>query len=221
MRFTRMLTVALAYCATSIGHTHNSTVLFNEQSWNGLPKRWLSVSDSPQLAEGTTPGPEHVYAWPVVCNDPVIQPIYYCYKDARPLMNLRRYVDRAIQAWAPAMAVSSLRILPDPRCAQVAFGSQGDTENCICSQMPPKQSGEDHFDTLMISDTTKDNDDAHNKDSAKCSTNCKQGYSYHVPGEPKRPFRHVLRFCYPERLGTMTIEQENEVQAAMTHEVGE
>ena len=167
---------------------------------SAIAKRWYSVDERVGM---TLPAP-YVFAWPVTCSSPQkIQPIRYCFRNARSARNLQAVLDGAIRIWAPAMAVSGMRIIPDPAC--------DNQDECVCTRDAAS------VDSLVISDETKDGDLEYNQ-SEECITETTIGYEYIPRGEPDRPWRHALRFSLwdvldPDKTMELAIR-------GMAHELG-
>ncbi|PPJ56005.1 hypothetical protein CBER1_03368 [Cercospora berteroae] len=163
-------------------------------------KRWYSVNLK------ASPGSKisRQSAWPAVCTTPRIsQPLYYCFKDKWSAKNLGKIVDAAVRIWAPAIAVTSMSIVPDPQCKSSA--------ECICDDSWEKT------DALVIFDMTKDADGEWN-DGPECYTETSVGYEHLAPGARVPPWRHHLNFAEwdtgrPEKTMELAVR-------AMAHELG-
>lgn len=176
MRSARLVLALPSLFSTAVvGYANESTPIDKTHFFR---KRWYSVPEHPGQGEAQDP---FVYPWPVVCQHPYVQPIYYCFQDKRSAKNLQHVVNEAITKWAHAIRVSSLSTELDPR-------TLGDT-NVPCSQL------EGDKDSLVISDETLDDPDVEKVkkhfNSGLCQTQTTVGYTY----EPKVPFRHTLKFC--------------------------
>lgn len=173
MKLLNAISRVLSLCTAVAGFANTST-----DETHFLRKRWYSVPEYPGKAEATDP---FLYPWPVVCQHPFVQPIYYCFRDARSAKNLERVVNEAIAKWGHAMRVTALRFELDPRAK--------DNPNVPCSQF------EGDIDALVISDESiEDPNPQIVKDhfySSACGTQTAIGYTY----LPKVPFRNYLQFC--------------------------
>ncbi|KAF2216353.1 hypothetical protein CERZMDRAFT_116394 [Cercospora zeae-maydis SCOH1-5] len=168
-----------------------------------LTKRWVSAETT--RAKGSKF--PYLSAWPVVCTSPRIsQPLYYCFEDKRSAKNLGEIVDAAIRIWAPAIAVTSMSIAPDPQCKNSA--------ECICDDSWAKT------DSLLISDSTKDGDDEWNN-SEECQTETTAGYKYLAPDAAAEPWRHTLDFSkWTEKHREHKEETWPFAVRSMAHELG-
>ncbi|KAK4505346.1 hypothetical protein PRZ48_003309 [Zasmidium cellare] len=167
-----------------------------------LRKRWYSVPADPGEGAQTDP---FVYPWPVVCENPTIQPVYYCFRDERSAKNLQNVVNEAIKNWGHAMSVSALTFELDPRAKDNPY-------------MPCSQLGGDDMDMLVISDESLDDPDLNKVkkhfNSGACGTSTTVGYTY----KPKVSFRHHLKFCH---LAPWMADKDTPYAIkAMTHELG-
>ncbi|KXT05419.1 hypothetical protein AC578_11014 [Pseudocercospora eumusae] len=88
--------------------------------------------------------------------------------------------------WNPQGQVSSMTIEPDSGCPRDDKGRL--QPDCLCASPGVSR------DALIISDETKDGDNAWN-DGPDCQTSTTTGYSYIGGGEPSVAWRHRLRFC--------------------------
>lgn len=175
MKYLALLSSILAGCFFGHAHLFEAT---NQTVPDDVPlsKRWYSV------ATKESQGSRYPYqsAWPVVCTTPRIsQPVYYCFKDKRSAKNLGEILDAAIRIWTPAIAVTSMSIVPDPQCKN--------PDECICDNSWAKT------DSLVISDVTKDGDDKWNN-SEECYTDTTVGFIHLAPNAPVQPWRHFLKF---------------------------
>ncbi|KAF2165190.1 hypothetical protein M409DRAFT_56068 [Zasmidium cellare ATCC 36951] len=177
MRLLGLLLATLSLCCALVAGYTNSSMLMDENDF--LRKRWYGVPEYPGKGKGKDP---FVYPWPVVCENPFIQPVYYCFRDKRSAENLQEVVNQAIAKWGHAMSVSALTFELDPL-------TKGDP-TMPCSQLESKL-----HDSLVISDESLDDPDLNKVkkhfNSGLCSTATTVGYTY----EPAVPFRHHLRFC--------------------------
>lgn len=181
-----VLLAMLAYSAKSCSlHSHghipahssqeSANISLAAQPGHELLKRWYGVKPLPLEGSGQSIMSPYYYPWPATCNSPTVQPIRYCWKDVRSQQNLQVVIDKAVAAWSHAMEGSSLTVMLDPTC----HGN----EKCLCSDPGVAT------DALMISDETRDGDDAWNEGS-DCVTASTVGYRYIPKGQPDMPFRH-------------------------------
>lgn len=199
MRSLGIITLVFSLCYAVLASFANESMQADDV--NFLWKRWYSVPEYPGKDKAVDP---FVYPWPIVCVEPYIQPIHYCFRDARSAKNLEHVVKQAVVKWGHAIDNTALTIELDPR-------TKGNP-SMLCSQL----GGDGDKDALVISDESIDDPDiAKQKDqfySSACQTKATVGYTY----EPKVPFRHTLKFCevapwnpkadYPTAIRKMTHE---------------
>lgn len=155
------------------------------QPGHDLLKRWYGVKPLPPAPQNYLS--PYYYPWPITCSSPKpIQPIRYCFKDARSAKNLQIVVDRAIAFWSQAMLVSSFTITVEPTCRNKF--------PCLCSDSGVAK------DALMISDEIRDKDEEWNQ-GPDCYTASTVGYRYIPKGQPDVPHRHystyiIVSFSY-------------------------
>jgi hypothetical protein len=151
-------------------------------------KRWYGVRPIDNGKVKGSFGP-----WPLVCDSQLVR---YCFSNSRSQHNLENIVNQAVAKWAHATLESNLQIIPD------------NEEALLCSDLGVRP------DALVITDMTKDNDQAWN-DGPDCPTDSDTtGYDY---SSTKRG-RHRLDFCHlhPQDIkGT-----EARAVQAMMHELG-
>lgn len=148
-------------------------------------KRWYGVQPIEDRKSRGSFGP-----WPLICDS---QSVRYCFADARSQKNLEDIVNQAVARWAHAMLNSNLQIIPDNEDA------------LLCTDAGV------HPDALVISDATKDNDEAWNHGPDCPTDSSSTGYDY-------RSKKHRLDFCHldPQDVkGT-----ETRAVQAMMHELG-
>ncbi|KAI6898042.1 hypothetical protein KC318_g3924 [Hortaea werneckii] len=106
-----------------------------------------------------------------MCKEPEpVQAIRYCFKDKRSADNLQPIVDQAVARWAHALhPFTTLTISLDNR------------DEKVCNDHVRK-------DALVVTDTTRDGDEAFNWEKADTLTTT--GYDY----RSKDPWRHSLKF---------------------------
>lgn len=199
MRSLGILSALLGICCAAVAGYANESTPMDETHF--LRKRWYSVPEYPGKGKEED---SNIYPWPVVCANPYIQPVYYCYRDKRSADNLQHVVNEAISKWGHAMRVSALTFELDPR-------TKG-SPHVPCSQL------EGDKDALVISDESLDDPDPKKVQdhfySSACQTQTTIGYQY----KPKVPFRHTLKFCDLE-----PCDAKADTPAAvrqMTHELG-
>ncbi|RMY24308.1 hypothetical protein D0867_01469 [Hortaea werneckii] len=140
-------------------------------------KRWYGVPEGEGANIQGGWGP-----WPVMCKEPEpVQAIRYCFKDKRSADNLQPIVDqtsadwlirnlKAVARWAHALhPFTTLTISLDNR------------DEKVCNDQVRK-------DALVVTDTTRDGDEAFNWEKADTLTTT--GYDY----RSKDPWRHSLKF---------------------------
>ncbi|KXT13911.1 hypothetical protein AC579_2375 [Pseudocercospora musae] len=180
---------------------------------SSITKRWLSVPGVPSNGANGMVNP-YQYPWPLSCSEPRKSAIRYCFNNQRSANNLLPVLQRAIALWYPAMRnpqgqVSSMTIEPDSGCPRDENGQL--QPDCLCASPGVSR------DALIISDETKDGDNAWN-DGPDCQTSTTTGYSYIGGGEPSVAWRHRLRFCaYEPSDNNRSILR---AIRAMTHELG-
>ncbi|KAK4505332.1 hypothetical protein PRZ48_003295 [Zasmidium cellare] len=182
--------VALAGTPDSIGAEYGHHLL----------RRWYGVQPWDQTAEKD---PRRITPCPITCQNPVEQPVRYCFRDKRSAKNLGEIVDKAVVGWSHAMVHSALRIQLDP-------GTGGDPEITCADERVAK-------DALVISDETRDGDEDYNL-GPDCPTAATLGYQFIPEGRPTLPFRHRLRFC-----GYLADNEHRTKESAvrqMMHELG-
>lgn len=200
MKVFRLMAALMASLSSTFAHFPSRKATASAVNGTSIAKRWHSVDDRVGMS---LPAPYN-FAWPITCSSPKkVQPIRYCYRNARSAKNLKPILEEAIKIWAPAMAVSAMTIIPDPAC--------DDHDECICTQHGASP------DSLVLSDETIDGDLQHNQ-SEECATETTVGYDYIPRGEPDRPWRHYLRFGEwdphdPEKTWAFAVR-------ALAHELG-
>ncbi|KAI7313889.1 hypothetical protein KC315_g11530 [Hortaea werneckii] len=129
-------------------------------------KRWYGVPEGEKTTILGGWGP-----WPVMCKEPEpVQAIRYCFKDKRSADNLQPIVDQAVARWAHALHPSTALTI-----------SLDNHDEKVCNDHVRK-------DALVVTDTTRDGDEAFNWERADTLTTT--GYDY----RSKDPWRHSLKF---------------------------
>lgn len=151
-------------------------------------KRWYGVRP---ILNDQSKGPYG--PWPLVCSS---QSVRYCFADTRSQKNLENTVNEAVARWAHATLNSNLEIIPD------------NEEALLCTDPSVRP------DALVITDKTKDNDQAWNH-SPECPTDsASTGYNY----RSKDRGRHRLDFCHLDPQDVKGTQAPAVV--AMMHELG-
>ena len=153
--------------------------------------RWFSVPDLPTPPHKTPWGP-----WPLVC--PGMQPVRYCFKDARSEKNLKPVIDAAVARYTSALEVSTLSFILDNEASAVC----SDDESVV------------RGDALIVSDETKDGEENDDFNWDECDTQATTGYDY----RSEESGRHTLEFCHLKP-GYEGKTREASVRAMM-HELG-
>ena len=169
-----------------------SVILFLPQlvvsTTNNQQKRWYGVRPIDNGKVKGSFGP-----WPLICDS---QSVRYCFADARSQKNLESIVNQAVARWAHATLNSNLQIIPD------------NEEALLCG------SPEVRPDALVITDMTKDNNQAWNHGPECPTDSASTGYDY----SSKTSGRHRLDFCHLDPQD-ITGTEARAVQAMM-HELG-